>query len=87
MRNLIALYFPIALFLFCIFLGFFLADSSTPKNDAVSWMTLVVAAAFFPVVVPMAVLERLLKRRSPQPKPQPKLSNPITRRNLPLSLR
>jgi MFS family permease len=67
MRNLLALYLPIAALMLCIFLGGFLADSSSSKSDAISWVAVFVGSALFPLVIPIALIERLLKARLPQP--------------------
>jgi hypothetical protein len=67
MRSLIALYLPIACLMFCIFLGGFLTDDSTPKTDLISWMAVLVGAALFPIILPIALTERLLKASLPKP--------------------
>jgi hypothetical protein len=65
MRSLIALYLPIACLMFCVFLGGFLTDDSTPKTDLISWMAVLVGAALFPIIIPIALTERLLKASLP----------------------
>jgi hypothetical protein len=53
--------------MFCVFLVNFLADDSTPKTDLISWLAVVVGAVLFPIVLPIAIAERLLKAKLPQP--------------------
>lgn len=67
MRNLIGLYLPIASLMLCIFLGGFLADSSASKADVISWVAVFVGSALFPVVIPIALIERLLRGSLPKP--------------------
>jgi hypothetical protein len=67
MQSLIALYLPIACLVFCIFLGGFLADGSASKTDVISWVSMFVGAALFPVIIPIAVAERFLRARLPKP--------------------
>jgi threonine/homoserine/homoserine lactone efflux protein len=67
MRSLIALYLPVACVLFCIFLSGFLTDDSASKTDLISWMAVLIGAVFFPIVIPVALTEKLLKAGLPQP--------------------
>jgi hypothetical protein len=66
MRNLLVLYLPIAALMLCIFLGGFLADSSASKSDVTSWVAVFVGSALFPVVIPIALIERFLRANLPQ---------------------
>ncbi len=45
---------------FAISLSTFLRDQSTPKNHGLSWLILLEATFFWPIVLPFACLERLL---------------------------
>jgi hypothetical protein len=67
MRSLIALYLPIACLIFCIFLGGFLADASVSKSDVISWVSMFVGAALFPIIIPIALAERFLRAGLPKP--------------------
>ncbi|MBW4515627.1 MAG: hypothetical protein KME11_10415 [Timaviella obliquedivisa GSE-PSE-MK23-08B] len=67
MQILIALYLPIASLMLCIFLGGFLADHSASKADVISWVAVFVGSVFFPVVIPIALIERLLRANLPKP--------------------
>jgi hypothetical protein len=67
MQSLIALYLPIAFLMLCIFLGGFLTDHSASKADVVSWIAVFVGSAFFPLVIPIALMERLLRANLPKP--------------------
>lgn len=78
MQNLLALYVPIAFLMLCIFLGGFLKDNSASKADVISWMAVFVGSALFPVVIPIALIERFL-RASSLPKPAPSLQAPRIR--------
>ena len=52
-----ALYFTIALVVFCILLTAFWFDRSTPKTDKVSWVLVFLGAAFWFVVLPLSGIE------------------------------
>lgn len=67
MQSLIALYLPIAALMLCVFLGGFLADTSASKSDVISWIAVLVGSALFPLVIPIAVTERLLRAGLPKP--------------------
>jgi hypothetical protein len=67
MRSLLALYLPIAFLMLCIFLGGFLTDNSASKSDVISWVAVFVGSALFPVVIPIALTERLLKASLTKP--------------------
>ena len=58
---LIMWYLTIASAVFVYFLGFFIADTSTPKNHLDSWLVLLIAPLFWPIVVPMSILELSLQ--------------------------
>lgn len=53
-----------AFIVFLVFLQSFLRDKTTPKNHKGSWKVLGLAAIFWPIVVPLACLERHLKKSS-----------------------
>lgn len=44
---------------FVVSLSAFLRDRSTPKNHGISWLILLEATFFWPIVVPLSCLERL----------------------------
>jgi hypothetical protein len=67
MRNLIALYLPIACLMFSVFLIGFLADTSASKADVISWIAMFVGAALFPIIIPIAMAERFLRAGLPKP--------------------
>lgn len=67
MQILIALYLPIASLILCIFLSGFLKDDSASKTDVISWIAVFVGAALFPLVIPIALIERWLKASLPKP--------------------
>ena len=43
----------------------FLRDRSTPKTDKMSWIVLLEATLFWPIVLPLACVERTMKVFSP----------------------
>lgn len=67
MQTLIALYLPIAFVMLCIFLGGFLTDHSASKADVISWVAVLVGSVFFPLVIPIALVERLLRASLSKP--------------------
>ena len=54
-------YLTITITVFTYWLGLFIADSSTPKNHLDSWLVLVIAPLFWPIVVPLSIWELLNK--------------------------
>lgn len=54
-------YLTISVTVFCYWLGLFLADRSTPKNDLASWLILIIAPLFWPIVVPVSIVELITK--------------------------
>lgn len=53
-----------ALIVFTVFLQSFWRDKTTPKNHIGSWKVLGLATIFWPIVVPLACLERYLTNAS-----------------------
>ncbi len=53
------LYSLFALLVFCLCLKSFFQDRSTPKTDLTSWIVVLLATAFWPIVVPFAYFERI----------------------------
>ncbi|EAW35006.1 hypothetical protein L8106_07821 [Lyngbya sp. PCC 8106] len=45
---------------FVVSLSTFIGDQSTPKTHGMSWLILLEATLFWPIVLPFACLERLL---------------------------
>ncbi|ELS03125.1 hypothetical protein Xen7305DRAFT_00028450 [Xenococcus sp. PCC 7305] len=62
-NNPFVLYSMIASLLFCIWLGLFLLDSTTPKTDKISWLVLLIAPLFWPIVLPLAIWELIHKSK------------------------
>lgn len=50
-------YLTIASTVFVYWLGLFMNDDSTPKNHVDSWLVLLIAPLFWPIVVPMSIWE------------------------------
>ncbi len=55
-------YIVIAFLIFGYFLGVFLADQSTPNTHIASWVVLGLATLFWPIVLPLAYLERRVRK-------------------------
>ena len=51
---------------FCIWFCLFMADKTTPKNHLVSWIVLLIAPLFWPIVLPLSIRELILKARNKQ---------------------
>ena len=63
LNNVVFVYGMIALILFCFWLSLFFRDSTTPKNDKTSWLVLLIAPLFWPIVLPLAIWELIQKRK------------------------
>jgi hypothetical protein len=61
-------YATISVTVFCYWLGLFIADKSTPKNHVASWLILLIAPLFWPIVLPVSILELVTKSSSSQKK-------------------
>ena len=62
--NILNLYFTIALVVFGIWLWLFLRDNTTPNNHVVSWIVLLIAPLFWPIVLPLSINELVMKMRT-----------------------
>ena len=54
----------IATAVFCVWFGLFLLDKTTPKNHFISWLVLLIAPLFWPIVLPLSLKELIVKARS-----------------------
>ncbi len=70
-------YITVASAVFVYWLGLFIADTSTPKNHVDSWLVLLIAPWFWPIVVPMSILE-LTRKASKKKKAQTTISLNLT---------
>ena len=61
--NLFFCYGVIALILFCFWLSLFFMDKTTPKTDKTSWLVLLIAPLFWPLVLPIAIWELMRKSK------------------------
>ncbi len=59
-------YLTIASTVFVYWLGLFMSDNSTPKNHLDSWLVLLIAPWFWPIVVPMSIWELVGKAAKKQ---------------------
>ncbi len=57
-------YLSVSATVFCYWLGLFFADKSTPKTHVQSWLILLIAPLFWPIVVPASIMELLSKSSS-----------------------
>jgi hypothetical protein len=55
--NIISWYWTIALMVFIYWLMLFCIDSSTSKIDLLSWLILLIAPLFWPIVLPISSWE------------------------------
>ena len=62
-NHLFVVYGMISLILFCFWLSLFLRDSTTPKTDKTSWLVLLIAPLFWPIVLPIAIWELMRKSK------------------------
>ena len=62
-KHILGFYLLIALVVFGVGLRAFLKDTTTPKTDFTSWVALVAAPLFWPVVVPLSLWELATKNR------------------------
>jgi len=59
-------YLVIALVVFCFWFSKFWGDATTPKDDRISWIALVIGSLFWPIVLPLSMRELARKKRSVQ---------------------
>ncbi len=59
---IIVSYFSIALIVFIFWFKSFLNDSATSKTDLISWIALIFGPLFWPVVVPLSLLQITSKK-------------------------
>ena len=69
-------YLTVSLAVFLYWLGLFIADKSTPKTHLASWLILLIAPLFWPIVVPASIIELVTKSSSN--KKQVSVSNQAT---------
>ncbi|MEG4806392.1 hypothetical protein QUA79_02635 [Microcoleus sp. F8-D1] len=50
-------YFSIALIVFIVWFKSFLNDTATSKKDVISWIALILGPLFWPVVLPLSLLQ------------------------------
>lgn len=63
LNNIFYGYFTITLVVFGIWFSLFLLDKTTPKDHFVSWVILLVAPWFWPIVLPVSIRELFVKAR------------------------
>ncbi len=59
-------YFSIALIVFFVWFKSFLQDTATSKKDLISWIALVIGPLFWPVVLPLSILQITSKKSAVQ---------------------
>ena len=57
-------YLTISLISFCVWFVLFLQDSTIPKNHSISWIILLIAPIFWPIVLPISIWELTIKALS-----------------------
>ena len=48
---------------FAVWFFLFLLDKTTPKNHFISWLVLLIAPLFWPIVLPLSIKELIVKAR------------------------
>ncbi|MDB9510623.1 hypothetical protein PN499_05455 [Kamptonema animale CS-326] len=59
-------YLVITLVVFCIWFAKFWGDTTTPKDDRISWIALMIGPLFWPIVLPFSILELASKKSQAQ---------------------
>ncbi|CBN54838.1 MULTISPECIES: hypothetical protein [Kamptonema] len=59
-------YLVITLLVFCIWFAKFWGDTTTPKDDRISWIALAIGPLFWPIVLPFSILELASKKSQAQ---------------------
>ena len=54
-------YLTVSATVFLYWFSLFMADKSTPKNDFASWMIILIAPLFWPIVLPASAIELITK--------------------------
>lgn len=57
-------YLTVSATVFFYWLSLFIADKSTPKSDFASWMIILIAPWFWPIVIPASIVELMTKSTS-----------------------
>lgn len=70
--RLLSVYLLVALVVFMMLLGVFLADNTTPKSDRLSWLLVCIGSLIWFVAIPLSIVElvRKILRRDVLPKPE-----------------
>lgn len=63
-RNISIGYLTMASAIFCVWFGLFILDKTTPKNHVISWIILLIAPLFWPIVLPLSIRELVIKARN-----------------------
>lgn len=64
LENALVCYLIIALAVFSVWLEAFWSDATTAKTDCISWVALMLAPLFWPIVLPMSNFELVTKLSS-----------------------
>lgn len=59
--NIFLGYLTMTLAVFSLWFSLFLLDKTTPKNDLISWIVLLIAPWFWPIVLPLSIRELVVK--------------------------
>lgn len=57
METVLTYYFLIALVAFGMWFAIFLNDSTTPLDDRISWIILILASLFWPITFPSSIIK------------------------------
>jgi len=61
-KMIVISYFSIALIVFLVWFKSFLKDTATSKKDVISWIALIMGPLFWPVVLPLSLLQITSKK-------------------------
>jgi uncharacterized membrane protein len=57
LENFLSCYLLIALVVLCFWLWLFWQDHTTPKTHLTSWLVILIAPWFWPIVIPLSLIE------------------------------
>ena len=57
LENILFGYLVVAVVVLCFCLTIFWHDQTTPKNDLTSWAIILIAPLFYPITIPLSIIE------------------------------
>ena len=80
-KMIVVAYLIIVLVVFCIWFYKFWGDATTPKDDRISWIALVIGSLFWPIVLPLSIRELSRKKSQVQISQEERKSEEIFEEN------